>query len=49
MTLYSGDDDSFNVNIGNKTVKFPDNDYRIYISKPDKNVSRKVDELKKGI
>ena len=32
---------------GDKTVKFPANNYRIYLSKPDKNVFRKADEEKK--
>ena len=49
MTLDSGDEDFFNVNIGNKAVKFPDNDYRLYLHKTDKKFSRKVDEEKKGI
>ena len=47
MALDSGDEDYFNVNIRDKAVKFPDNDYRIYLSKADKKFSRKVDEEKK--
>ena len=32
---------------GDKTVKFPANNYRLYLSKPDKNVFREADEEKK--
>ena len=35
VTSDSGDENAFKVNIGDMIVKFPDNDDRIYLSKPD--------------
>ena len=37
VTFDSGDETSFKVHIGDKIVKFPDNNDRFYLSKPDKN------------